>query len=330
MRFTLQTLLLSVVVIWSAMAAFGLRGLILAGIILGAAAYIRTSESMLRAAAVVCFALLLGLCLLSPLLPAISVAREGSRRAACLNNLKQIGLGLQNYYSAHGHFPPAYVADADGKPMHSWRVLILPYMEWESLYDVYDLDEPWDGPNNSKLAGSMPDEYCCPGSENSQYELGMTNYVAVLGPRTVWPKGETVKMDDIPNGTSNTIMLVEIADSDFHWMEPRDLSFEDAVRRINPKSGRGISSPHVRNNGYFFHDTPIVNVAFADGSVRSLPAGMSPKTLEALLTVDGGETIDTDDFVERRLNWSRCVAVVVLVVSTILLLVRPRGKAGEM
>lgn len=256
-------------------------------------------------------------------------AREAARRAACLNNLKQISLGLQNYYSAHGHFPPAYVADADGRPMHSWRVLILPYMEWKSLYDAYDFDEPWNGPNNRKLAGSMPNEYCCPSSEDSQYELGMTNYVAVVGPKTVWPEGETVKMDDIPDGTGNTIMLVEIADPDIRWMEPRDLSFEEAVRGVNPKSERGISSPHVWCNGYFFHDTPVVHVALADGSVRSLAAGISPKKVEALLTVDGGETIDTDDFVERRLNWSRCVAVVVLVVSTILLLVRPRERTRE-
>lgn len=245
MRFTLQTLLLSVVVIWSAMAAFGPGGLLLAGVILAAAACIRTSESMLRAAAIVCFVLLLGLCLLGLVFPAMQSAREAARRAACLNNLKQISLGLQNYYSAHGHFPPAYVADADGRPMHSWRVLILPYMEWKSLYDAYDFDEPWNGPNNRKLAGSMPNEYCCPSSEDSQYELGMTNYVAVVGPKTVWPEGETVKMDDIPDGTGNTIMLVEIADPDIRWMEPRDLSFEEAVRGVNPKSERGISSPHV-------------------------------------------------------------------------------------
>ena len=58
-------------------------------------------------------------------LPARRGAREAAKRTQCNNNLKQIGLGMENYLVIHGTFPPAYVADADGKAMHSWRVLIL-------------------------------------------------------------------------------------------------------------------------------------------------------------------------------------------------------------
>src|SRR5579872_1042254 len=76
-------------------------------------------------------------------LPAIQAAREAARRAQCANNLKMIGLALAQYESQYGRFPPAYIADADGKPMHSWRVLILPYLDEESLYSEYDFSEPW-------------------------------------------------------------------------------------------------------------------------------------------------------------------------------------------
>src|SRR5262245_48474313 len=74
--------------------------------------------------------------------------RDGPR---CRTNLWQLGLALHNYYNEHGHFPPPYVADAAGKSMHSWRVLILPYLGRQDLYDAYDLNEPWNGPSNRKL-----------------------------------------------------------------------------------------------------------------------------------------------------------------------------------
>src|SRR5437867_4482802 len=91
---------------------------------------------------------ILGL-LVALLLPATrSGGREAARRMQCSNYHKQIGLALQNYHDDYHSFPPAYIADADGKPMHSWRVMILPYMERKGLYDKYDLNEPWNGPNN--------------------------------------------------------------------------------------------------------------------------------------------------------------------------------------
>src|SRR5438105_1376638 len=86
------------------------------------------------------------------LLPLVSSARPAARRNACGNNMKQIELALLNYHDANKSFPPAYVADAEGKPMHSWRVLILPYLERNDLYQQYDFNEPWNGPHNSRLA----------------------------------------------------------------------------------------------------------------------------------------------------------------------------------
>ena len=103
----------------------------------------------------------------------------------CSNHLKQIGLALQNYHDAYGSFPPAYMADADGKPIHSWRVLILPYLEQKALYDKYSFDEPWDGPNNSQLHEAAISAYICPSRPgNSRTD---TSFVAVVGAQTAWP-----------------------------------------------------------------------------------------------------------------------------------------------
>src|SRR6476469_182788 len=81
--------------------------------------------------------------LVALLLPAVQAAREAARRMQCSNHLKQIGLALQNYHDTFGSLPPAYLADSQGKPIHSWRVLILPFLENTTLYDRYSFDEPW-------------------------------------------------------------------------------------------------------------------------------------------------------------------------------------------
>jgi len=325
-QFTLQTLLLSAVVIWSSMAAFGPGGLLLAAIILAVVAYLRRSERMWRDTAIVGVILLCGLCLLALVLSVLDFP-EPFRRAACVNNLRQIVLAMHNYRHDYGCFPPAYIADSNGKPMHSWRVLILPYLEEKALYQAYDFSEPWDGPSNRKLAQEQPYEYRCPTSDSRRGGSPRTDYVAVSGPKTAWANERAIKVQEIPDGASNTIILVEIADSDINWMEPRDLSFEEAVR------GSGVSSHHPRGNGYFYHDTLVVNVALADGRVQTLPQGLPSEVLEALLTIDGGETVDIEYCANQvappRLNWTNCFAVVALVVSVLLLLLRPRRKVPQ-
>lgn len=160
--------------------------------------------------------------------------------------------------------------------------------------------------------------------------MANTNYLAVVGRKTVWPKDKTTKLDEILDGASNTIMLVEVADSDINWMEPGDLSFEEAARGINPKSSAGISSRHSWGEDYFHYGQPVVNLAFADGSVHVLPEGLLTETLKGLLTIDGEEDVDVDLIDEqgsrRPLNWTRCSALVALVVSVLLLLLRPRPR----
>ena len=128
------------------------------------------------------------------LVPAIRSAREAARRASCQCNLKQIGLALHNYLAAYGSFPPAYTVDADGRPMHSWRALILASFEAGAPVE-YDFDEPWDGPNNRKLIESIAHVYRCPSDAESP--LGTTNYVAVLGDATLWPETAGHTIDEL-------------------------------------------------------------------------------------------------------------------------------------
>ena len=233
-----------------------------------------------RLVAGVVVALLL-LLLVALLLPAFEHAGPAARRAACQNHLKQLGLALHNYHDVYGCFPPAIVYDEDGRPMHSWRVLILPYIEEQPLYDQYRFDEPWDGPNNRKLAGRSLSIFRCPETEDPKST--MTDYVAVIGPNTVWPEEGTTTLDDITDGSSNTILLVEVKNSGIHWMEPRDLHVRQMAPGINPAAGQGIASRH----------SGVANVLFADGSVHCLPDDFSEADLEAMRTPAGGEPVES-------------------------------------
>jgi prepilin-type processing-associated H-X9-DG protein len=223
------------------------------------------------------------------LLPAVQAAREAARRSACTNNLKQIAIALHSYHDTYKTFPPAYIADKDGKPMHSWRVLILPFLEdpdAAAIHKEYDFNEPWDGPNNKKLAARAPAVFHCPSSDDSDQT---TNYVAVVGDDTAWPGDTATKLDEIikGDGASRTILVVESAGSGIGWTEPRDLSFDDAARGVNAGGVRpGFNSDHSRG----------MNAAFCDGSVKFLPDGLSPEDLQALLTRNGGEDVEVPEY----------------------------------
>ncbi len=208
-------------------------------------------------------------------------APQAARRTQCVNNLKLIILALQSYHDTYGSFPPAYVVHENGRPMHSWRVLILPFLEQDDLYDQYDFSEPWDEPNNSKLAARIPKVFQCPSNYNRGQSL-MTSYVVVVGPETAWLGEKARTLGDMKDGTSNTILVVEVADSGIHWMEPRDFHVLQMSTTINSPAGQGISSKHPGG----------AQVGLADGSTSFVPEDWTPQTLKALLTIDGGETID--------------------------------------
>lgn len=204
-----------------------------------------------------------------------------SRKSHCTNQLRNVVLALQNYHDVHGQFPPAYIADATGKPMHSWRVLLMPYMELNSLYQSYDFNEPWNGPNNSKLGNdpSIARLFRCPAEKGEGAKLLETSYVIVRGKETAWPGSLPLDDDSLSDGGGETLLIVEVKNSGIHWMEPRDLDFQTLTMRINPPRAQGLSSNHPHG----------CNAACCDGSVHFLDDDLPPASLRALLTKAGGE-----------------------------------------
>jgi len=211
--------------------------------------------------------------LIGLLLPAVQAAREAGRRAQSSNNMKQIILSMLNDESARGTFPPHANFDKQGKPLLSWRVHMLPYLEQDALYKQFHLDEPWDSEHNKVLIPLMPRVYSNPSSISRP---GMANYLAVCGKGLMFDGEKGRKIAEITDGTSNTIAVVE-ADSDraVIWTKPEDWQFD----LQHPMAGLG----HAHPGGF--------NVALADGSVHFLSTNIDPKLFESMLTIAGGEVV---------------------------------------
>ncbi len=192
----------------------------------------------------------------------------------CDNNLKQIGLALRQYQRRYSCLPPAFVPDANGKPMHSWRVLLLPFLDQDALYQKYSFKEPWDGPNNRKLSNVSIGVYKC---TSDAPEYANTSYVAVVGPGTAWPGATGARLGDVQTDPGNTVLVVEVADSGVNWMEPRDLSFENMDFHVNGQPRNSISSRHRGD----------ATVLFVDGSVGRLGDGLTPEAIRAMLRITG-------------------------------------------
>lgn len=216
----------------------------------------------------------------SGVLKLVSSAREAARQASCNCHLKQLGLALHNYRETHGCFPPAYTVDEQGRKMHSWRALLLPYFEGGVSVASYDLNEPWDGPNNRKLWDQMPEVYRCPSDTSSPPNI--TSYVTIVGPTTMWTGAKGVTADQITDGLSNTLAIVEAKNLAVNWLEPRDLDEATLSMIINDKSSKNaLSSDHPTG----------VSVVMADGSAKFLKRGLDTQLFQGLLTIAGGEPV---------------------------------------
>jgi len=212
--------------------------------------------------------------LVALLLPAVQAARAAARRITSANNMKQLGLALLNHHDARKSFPARASFDAQGRPLLSWRVHVLPYLEEGDLYRQFHLDEPWDSPHNKTLIERMPGVYRNP---TSTAPPGTTTYLAPVGPGTLFEGNRGRSFRDLRDGASRTIMLVEANDAQaVVWTKPDDWTFDPA----HPSAGLGAAHP-----GGF-------NALFADGSVRFLSSSLDATVLGALMTIAGGEVID--------------------------------------
>jgi prepilin-type processing-associated H-X9-DG protein len=220
---------------------------------------------------------LMGVALLLPF--SRSGAREAARRAHCVNNLKQIGLALHNYVQDCGALPPAYTVDPQGRPLHSWRTLILPYLEEKALYDTIDLAKPWNDPANAKSLQTPPRVFHCPSSSGPP---NTTTYLASVGPSACFDPKRPRPLAEITDGTANTIMVIEAGEQDaVPWMAPVDAN-ETLVLRFGPKTK--------------VHHPGGTNVALADGSVKFVKTTIARPVLRALLTRAGGDVVSYDQF----------------------------------
>ena len=206
---------------------------------------------------------------------ALQQSRGTAQNTQSMNNLKQLALAMWNYYdSQNHHFPAAATYDPNGKPLLSWRVYILPYIEEDQLFRQFHLDEPWDSPHNKPLIEKMPAVFHSP---KSKAEKGKTNYLVAVGNGALYATArDEPKVEDVKDGTSHTIMVVEVDDEHAAtWTRPDDYAFDpkDPKKGIGPLHGGGF------------------NAAFCDGSVRYFSGSIDPKTLSALFTRAGGEDV---------------------------------------
>jgi hypothetical protein len=200
--------------------------------------------------------------------------QEMVRRAKVSEHLSKLGLALHKYHDAHNEFPAAASYDKDGKALLSWRVHVLPYVGHEKLYKEFHLDEPWDSTHNLKLVKRMPAVF-----HSGNYPLtreGKTTILAPTGKGTMFPGHKRLKMGDISDGTSNTILLVEaLPVQAVVWTRPDDLPYD------SNKPFAGLVDRKKKS---------FLGVA-ADGTVHCLPASMKAKTLIGLFSPAGGEQV---------------------------------------
>jgi RNA polymerase sigma factor (sigma-70 family) len=278
--------------------------------------------------------------------PKKDTKRDGDAKATALaraqsrNNLKMIAIAMHNYNDTMGYFPPAAIYGKDGKPLLSWRVLLLPYIEQQALYKEFHLNEPWDSAHNKKLLERMPKTYLIPG----QKEKSATYYQVFVGEDTIFerrkgggggasaggfggagsggttpgatgpagggassqavgtspggggdaqagaagttatdnsPVQRGLRIADITDGTSNTLLVVE-GGSPVPWTKPEDLPYA-ATGKLPALGGA-------------FKDA--IHVAWADGSVSALRKNFDETALRAAITRNGGEVYDRDDLVD--------------------------------
>ncbi len=207
------------------------------------------------------------------LLPAVQATREAARRTQSMNNQRQLVLSLLNYEANNGSFPPAYTVDGDGNPLLSWRVAILPYLDQQDLFDQFHQDEPWDSPHNITLLEQMPDIFRNPSAIGRP---GQTDYVAPINADSILATGAGVTMDAITDGTSGTVLVMEVGmDQQVPWSSPQDLEIDS------------LDSLDI-DNGH----PGTVGIALCDGSVHSIAKSTSVEKFVKWCTKSDGSGFD--------------------------------------
>jgi hypothetical protein len=266
-----------------------------AGVKQGAAVASRTPR---RIAIIVLICLMVCSGLLTLLIIAARSAREAARCEMCRYHLKLLAVGLKIFADTEGSLPPAYLCDKQGRPVHSWRALIMQSMGYYGWRGGYSLKEPWDGPTNRKWLSHPFLESQCP---SVGYQLRSTeDYVAVVGPDTMWPGRERVAFSKEGAGNQDVILLIELPDSDYRCLEPRFPTVDEFIERIKSPTGKGIRCIHPKGLAY-------VTVG---GEVRWFPPDTDPETIRRLFKRDPGcRVIPPEEKIPIVEKWEEKAAV---------------------
>ncbi|TWT59099.1 hypothetical protein KOR42_24880 [Thalassoglobus neptunius] len=199
-----------------------------------------------------------------------------AKKLNVMNRLKQIGLAMHTFYDKYGSFPPSASYNDAGQPLLSWRVHLLPFLDQQELYEQFHLDEPWDSEHNSQLINQIPDVFQ---PESLALSLsGRTTFCVPVGESTIFNGKTGVTFPEITDGTSNTVMVVNVPNSEaVVWTQPTDLKVD-------------VEDLHAA----IFGNRDSARALFGDGSARVLPAKLDNEALRAYFTRNGREVINYD------------------------------------
>jgi prepilin-type N-terminal cleavage/methylation domain-containing protein/prepilin-type processing-associated H-X9-DG protein len=217
--------------------------------------------------------------LVALMLPATRSAGPAVRRSVCMNNLKQIALALHSYEQEYRVLPPAYTVDAKGRPLHSWRTLILPYLEQEPLYRTIDLSKPWNDPANAGALETNLPVFHCPGSVGPG---NTTTYLAIVAPNGCFLPKDGRSLAEITDARESTLMVIEAGEENaVPWMAPVDAG-ESLVMGLGPTTK--------------LHHAGGMNACLVDGSVKFLRASTRAEVRRALMTISGKDNVSANDW----------------------------------
>jgi len=207
----------------------------------------------------------------------MAMARTNALQRQTVGHLKMFGLAMHNYYDKFKSFPTAaFVSKDGGQKLLSWRVHVLPFLDAGPLYKEFHLDESWDSDHNKKLIEKMPEIFQSSNISAEQRRLGMTTYLVPVGEKTVFEKPAGTTFNEIKDGMSNTIMIVDaLGERATIWTRPDDLPFDPK----DPWKGLGVPKKQ------FFWTT------FCDGSVRRIQ-DITEANLRRYFQMNDGEVID--------------------------------------
>jgi hypothetical protein len=211
------------------------------------------------------------LALIALALPAFRAAGTAARRAPRGGHLKTIGLGFLHFDDVYQRLPPAVRTDDIGRPLGSWRFQLVGFLEYSFMLDL-EYDRPWDDPGNRHLSDMPHPCFCydCEGVERTN-----TNVVVITGPGTPFDGERICRLSDID---LDTILAIEVADFDRHWMEPGDLSLDEVSETIT----KGL-------------DGEGLHVLFADAAVWYLRADVPLDDLKKFFTIAGAKQYDREE-----------------------------------